>query len=439
MSTRCPKCGHERGPDEVVPDYECPRCGVVYQKYIELQQRIEAWAKEDQADLTAAAPGAALAAAPGCVAGGAVPEPRAVPGGEGDPAAGPSRVEESPVRPGARRFPWAVAGALFALLLAISVVAVSRRPPAAEPSPAEVAAGYDLGGTWVGRAILPIDGRSHGTYEADYRVRVTINEEPRVVGAEWTETHFLLEQSTIRWSDPEALEYTLLRREAFSDPYRRPERGDHTLIRLEGGLLTIESRHERCLDLPHLYASLELGEEDRGSWPRGEFHPRMDGDGIEATFGGGYPSLGLVEFTPDQLTCTLPQDLVSRVLRTYQKNAGAQAAARNWSDPIDGLELVDVAVPYLPGRVYLSVRPLRGVLLEGPITLDANGEPSAWVELVPESRYTLDFRDPVWWEARLAAYPDGRVVARLRYRDLEVPLERESGAALLTRTADSTP
>ncbi len=28
----CPKCHYVRGPEDTAPDYECPRCGVVYAK-----------------------------------------------------------------------------------------------------------------------------------------------------------------------------------------------------------------------------------------------------------------------------------------------------------------------------------------------------------------------------------------------------------------------
>ena len=33
MSIVCPKCAHRRGSDEVAPEGECPRCGVIYEKY----------------------------------------------------------------------------------------------------------------------------------------------------------------------------------------------------------------------------------------------------------------------------------------------------------------------------------------------------------------------------------------------------------------------
>lgn len=35
MSAPCPKCGHIRRPTDTAPDYECPRCGIVYAKYLE--------------------------------------------------------------------------------------------------------------------------------------------------------------------------------------------------------------------------------------------------------------------------------------------------------------------------------------------------------------------------------------------------------------------
>lgn len=39
--TFCPKCGHERQPkeDDIVPKGECPKCGIVYEKYAEIQRR----------------------------------------------------------------------------------------------------------------------------------------------------------------------------------------------------------------------------------------------------------------------------------------------------------------------------------------------------------------------------------------------------------------
>lgn len=35
MSAPCPKCGYIRQLGETAPDYECPKCGVVYAKYLE--------------------------------------------------------------------------------------------------------------------------------------------------------------------------------------------------------------------------------------------------------------------------------------------------------------------------------------------------------------------------------------------------------------------
>ncbi len=44
MNTVCPKCGYERKEIEAVPDYECPSCGVIYDKYAshdEIIQRVK--------------------------------------------------------------------------------------------------------------------------------------------------------------------------------------------------------------------------------------------------------------------------------------------------------------------------------------------------------------------------------------------------------------
>lgn len=35
MSAPCPKCGHIRQQVDTAADYECPRCGIVYAKYLE--------------------------------------------------------------------------------------------------------------------------------------------------------------------------------------------------------------------------------------------------------------------------------------------------------------------------------------------------------------------------------------------------------------------
>lgn len=43
----CPKCDYERTPTDTSPDYECPSCGVVYEKYAQfLIKRAESEARE---------------------------------------------------------------------------------------------------------------------------------------------------------------------------------------------------------------------------------------------------------------------------------------------------------------------------------------------------------------------------------------------------------
>ena len=37
MVNECPKCGYVRQPDDIGPDYECPSCGIVYEKFIAAQ------------------------------------------------------------------------------------------------------------------------------------------------------------------------------------------------------------------------------------------------------------------------------------------------------------------------------------------------------------------------------------------------------------------
>lgn len=33
----CPKCGYTRTPEDLAPNYECPACGVIYDKYVKAQ------------------------------------------------------------------------------------------------------------------------------------------------------------------------------------------------------------------------------------------------------------------------------------------------------------------------------------------------------------------------------------------------------------------
>ena len=33
MATQCPKCQYIRSPEDLVPDWQCPSCGIAYQKY----------------------------------------------------------------------------------------------------------------------------------------------------------------------------------------------------------------------------------------------------------------------------------------------------------------------------------------------------------------------------------------------------------------------
>ena len=54
MSAPCPKCGYIRQLGETAPDYECPKCGVVYAKYLDALHKKAAAA--DQATTNTAQP-----------------------------------------------------------------------------------------------------------------------------------------------------------------------------------------------------------------------------------------------------------------------------------------------------------------------------------------------------------------------------------------------
>ncbi len=39
MGYKCPKCGYERQPKDLAPEDECPKCGVIYEKYIQSKNK----------------------------------------------------------------------------------------------------------------------------------------------------------------------------------------------------------------------------------------------------------------------------------------------------------------------------------------------------------------------------------------------------------------
>lgn len=40
MITTCPKCGYVRQPQDAAPEYQCPQCQVIYEKYLLHQKRV---------------------------------------------------------------------------------------------------------------------------------------------------------------------------------------------------------------------------------------------------------------------------------------------------------------------------------------------------------------------------------------------------------------
>lgn len=46
---QCPKCGYERQAGETTPDYECPKCGVIYAKYAEAERQRAVQAEQAKA------------------------------------------------------------------------------------------------------------------------------------------------------------------------------------------------------------------------------------------------------------------------------------------------------------------------------------------------------------------------------------------------------
>lgn len=57
MMITCPKCGYVRQPQDTVPDYQCPKCQITYEKYLTIQKRQVALTEQQKSEVIGSAPG----------------------------------------------------------------------------------------------------------------------------------------------------------------------------------------------------------------------------------------------------------------------------------------------------------------------------------------------------------------------------------------------
>lgn len=51
MMITCPKCGYVRQPQDTVPDYQCPKCQITYEKYSTIQKRQVALTEQEKSEV----------------------------------------------------------------------------------------------------------------------------------------------------------------------------------------------------------------------------------------------------------------------------------------------------------------------------------------------------------------------------------------------------
>lgn len=163
----CPKCGYQRQPGEQTPEHECPRCGVIYEKYQSVQGR-----QVNTPDRPAS--------------------------------------RQTRTKPG-RAWPlWAKVGLPVLVLVVILAAWMMHSRPgpdggAQATAPAAVkikAYGYPLHGTWTGtlRDEYPPQGNLP-PYAADYEASVTIGEDGKIEEIRWTDSHSPLTRVSLTWRE----------------------------------------------------------------------------------------------------------------------------------------------------------------------------------------------------------------------------------------------
>jgi hypothetical protein len=398
MNTVCPKCAYRRGPVEVVSDRQCPKCGVVYDRYLALMAR-----RDHEAATTQAEPVRV------------VRDPRASPP---DPP-----MPKAPT-------PWSrYLGLAAAFLLLVGMIGISvheRRVDAggaAGPSP--------LSGVYEGSATREIPLSGGGPYGAEYSARFTVGEDGRVSQITWTDGSNLLDQATVSWSPSARVEYTLLVRDDYTRSFEDPPRGEYNRLTRDGSSYRVVAVHPGSADLRRFeYAGqIPLGVGVKETVTTGLFRASKTETGAsEADIHAGLPKMGRVEAALGEVTCELAESAANRALQPYLlgEKALPDGSPVDLGKPIDGVDIERVMVPRWPGRLWVDFHGVR--VRTGSGMLDAKhrqiSERLPQVEMSDTSRIILDFFDSIGWEARVVCLPDGRTVVRIPARNIEIPVER---------------
>jgi hypothetical protein len=428
MSTVCPKCAYIRGADEVVPDSECPRCGVIYEKYRTAIARRE----KEEADAVAAAgqagpDGAGVGNLPG-----SNPEAPPAPGG---PAAVTGQEVPVGVSAPTAPTPWLrYLGLAAAFMLLVGVIALSTREHRGDPGKDTGPAGF--AGVYEGSATREIPLNSGRPYEAAYDARFTVGQDGRITEIAWTDGSYLLDRATVSWSAPAQTEYTIVIREDYTLSFEDPPRGEYSRFTRDGSSFRAEAVHPRSADLQRFEYSGEVPPEvaARETVTDGLLRPSKQEKGAyQAVIHPGLPRMGRRDVAPGDVTCGLAESAANRALQPYL--AGVKSlpggAAIDLEASVDGVDIENVMVPRWPGRLWVSlygvrVNPASGTLDDG--SRGAEGRRPR-VELGDSCRIALDFFDPIGWEIRVVFLPDGRIVARIPARNIEIPVTKVAEVA----------
>jgi hypothetical protein len=410
MNTVCPKCAYRRGPDEVVPDYECPRCGVIYEKYVAAMARREkeavpapAEAIEMGGHTPSAGNGSERTQAPSSGSGGG-----AVPSTSADLPDAPAPEDSTP---------WLrYMGLAAAFLLLVGVIAISARERrgGAASGPRPIAGVYEGSTT---REIPLTDGRP---YQAEYAASFTVGEDGRVSQITWTDSNYLLDRATVSWTTPGQVEYTLVLRDDYTRAFEDPPRGAYDRFSRDGGSYRIEAAHPNGADLRRFEytGEIPLTVAAKELVTTGVFGPsRADPGGSEAVIRPGLPKMGQVEADSGEVLCEFAESAASRALQPYLHGGKLLPGGGviDLDKPIDGVDIERVMVPRWPGRLWVAFYGVR---------IRAASDRPAEIELGDGVRIVLDFLDPIGWEARVVFLPDGRAVVRIPARNLEIPVAK---------------
>lgn len=160
----CPKCGYQRQPGDKGPEYECPRCGVIYDKYRSTQTRPTEVAPRKEVS---------------------------------------NRTGKTWLLRAKTAIP--IALVLVVILVVWGIMGRSGPDGSDHASPVTVktdAFRYPLQGTWTGRLeeVYPPQGNTP-SYTVDYETSVTIAEDGRIQEVRWTDSHTPLWRVTVTWRE----------------------------------------------------------------------------------------------------------------------------------------------------------------------------------------------------------------------------------------------